>query len=143
MSNKTPVILVDVDGTIALRGDRDPYDHSVAMEDAVNWPVVWTVEALAKQKQWRIIIVSARDEEFREITEYWMFRHGIMEDRLALLMRPHRDPRADAQVKYSLYNEHIAPQYDVQVVFDDRDKVVHMWRFHLNLPCFQVAPGDY
>lgn len=144
MSNeKQKVILVDVDGTIALRGDRDPYDHSVAMEDEVNWIVVKAVEALAYGNDWRIIIVSAREEKYRDITEYWLFRHGIMEDRIALLMRPTNDPRADAQVKRSLYDAHIAPYYDVQVVFDDRARVVHMWRSELNLTCFQVAPGLY
>ena len=32
-----PVVLCDIDGTIALRGDRSPYDHDASMEDAVNW----------------------------------------------------------------------------------------------------------
>jgi hypothetical protein len=27
-------------------------------------------------------------------------------------------------------------------VFDDRDKVVAMWR-SMGVPCFQVAPGDF
>ena len=31
----------------------------------------------------------------------------------------------------------------VRVVFDDRDKVVRLWRDDLELPCFQVAWGDF
>jgi hypothetical protein len=31
---------------------------------------------------------------------------------------------------------------EIECVFDDRDKVVAMWR-RRGIPCFQVAPGDF
>jgi hypothetical protein len=31
---------------------------------------------------------------------------------------------------------------EIECVFDDRDKVVNMWRKR-GIPCFQVAPGDF
>ena len=38
--------LFDVDGTLALRGDRDPYDWSSADFDKPNAPVIATLQAL-------------------------------------------------------------------------------------------------
>lgn len=137
-------IIVDIDGTIALRGDRDPFDHSIAMEDAVNWPVVKAVNALVTAYDWRVILVSGRAEKFREITDYWLWTHGIFQfpNRIALHMRPDSDTRPDQDVKRDIYIDLIAPDYDVQIIFDDRNKVVNMWR-ELKLPCFQVAEGNY
>ena len=142
MTHKLPAILVDIDGTIALRGDRDPYAHEHAMEDAVNRPVVEVVNALVFKYAWRVILVSARKEKFREITEYWLWRHTVLPYRDALLMRADDDQRADQHVKRDIYFSLVEPTYAVQMVFDDRDRVVKMWR-ELGLTCFQVAPGDY
>lgn len=135
-------VLVDVDGTIALRGDRDPYAHEHAMEDAVNIPVVNAVEAMVRAYGWKVVIISARKEKYREITDYWLWTHGLFENRAALLMRKNDDQRGDPQVKRDMYEKEIAPHYDVQTVFDDRTRVVKMWR-ELGLTCFQVAEGDY
>lgn len=139
---KQNVVLVDIDGTIALRGDRDPYAHEHSMEDAVNLPVVNAVEALVKAFGWKVILVSARKEKFREITEYWLWTHDLFNDRVALYMRANDDQRGDPQVKRDIFERRIAGQYDVQMVFDDRTRVVRMWR-EIGLTCFQVAEGDY
>lgn len=137
-------VVVDIDGTIALRGDRDPFDHSVAMEDAVNWPVVIAVNGLVMAYDWKVLLVSGRQEKFREITDYWLWTHGIFQfpNRAALLMRADDDTRPDQDVKREIYIDLIAPEFDVQMIFDDRDRVVKMWR-ELKLPCFQVAEGNY
>lgn len=143
MDNKLLAVLVDIDGTIALRGDRDPYAHEHAMEDAVNWPVVYAVDALHAVYHARIVLVSARKEKFREITEYWLWKHQIFAGQIDVLhMRPNKDQRADQHVKRDIYLSLVEPTYKVQVVFDDRDRVVKMWR-ELGLTCFQVAPGGY
>lgn len=134
------VILVDIDGTIALRGDRGAHDHDQAMEDGVNWDIVNIVESL--YYKYNVILVSGRDEKYRVITEYWLHAHGIMPYRLALLMRPLGDNRPDEVVKEEIYKQQIWPHYKVVGVFDDRDKVVAMWR-RLGLTCLQVADGAY
>jgi hypothetical protein len=59
-----------------------------------------------------------------------------------LLMRTEGDHRSDDIVKKEIYEKRIAPQYDVVIVFDDRDKVVKMWR-DLGLLCGQVYYGDF
>ena len=131
-------IIVDIDGTLALMGDRNPYDLSRVGEDGVNYPVqqvVWWACGL-----WNVILCSGREESAREATEAWLDACGIPYD--ALLMRPTGDRRQDAVVKAELFDQHIRHQYDVQFVLDDRDQVVKMWR-SLGLTCFQVAEGDF
>jgi hypothetical protein len=141
---KRPAILVDIDGTIALRGTREPHDHDASMEDAVNWPVVKIIDALYQSGNWHIVFLSGRQEKYREVTEYWIWRHNLVGDWPVptLFMRATGDQRKDDIVKRELYDTYVAPHYDVQVVFDDRNTVVKMWR-ELGLTCFQVAEGDF
>lgn len=141
---KTPAILVDIDGTIALRGDREPHDHEASMEDAVNWPVVKVITSTWMGQDWLIVLMSGRQEKYRDVTEYWLWRHGIFACpvRPPLFMRATKDQRKDSVVKRELYEACVAPYFDIQVVFDDRQSVVDMWR-ELGLTCFQVAKGDF
>lgn len=57
-------------------------------------------------------------------------------------MRPADDNRDDALVKYELFNKYVRDNYDVLGVFDDRNRVVDMWR-RIGLTCYQVAEGDF
>ena len=66
--------------------------------------------------------------------------NGIPFDRL--LLRRTGDQRADNIVKAEIYDNHIAPHYEVIGVVDDRRSVVEMWRSR-GLVCFQVAEGDF
>ncbi len=137
-----PIILVDIDGTIALRGDRPPHDHDSSMEDAVNWPIVRICDALYKSGQYDVMLMSGRQEKYRAVTEYWLFRQEILQYRLDLLMRKTGDERSDAEVKRELFERHPYLRRRVWAVFDDRNPVVSMWR-SLGLTCLQVAEGDF
>ena len=57
-------------------------------------------------------------------------------------MREKGDHRGDEIVKKEIYDNQIKPIYDVMCVFDDRDKVVKMWRDE-GLLCCQVYYGDF
>ena len=57
-------------------------------------------------------------------------------------MRPHGDYTPDNELKLAWLREAHNANTVPDVVFDDRDKVVRMWREN-NVPCFQVAPGDF
>ena len=138
--SRMQAILCDIDGTIALRGDRAPHDHESSMEDAVNYPIVQICDAIAQRMP--VILVTGRDECHRDVTEYWLGAHNIMPYRQALIMRPAGDQRPDEIVKRELYEQQIQPHYDVLFVLDDRDKVVKMWR-QLGLACLQVAEGNF
>ena len=45
-------------------------------------------------------------------------------------------------MKEEIYQQHIAGQYNVKFVLDDRQQVVDMWR-SLGLTVFQVDEGDF
>jgi hypothetical protein len=57
-------------------------------------------------------------------------------------MRKYGDFRQDSIVKQEIYEQLIAPDYDILCVLDDRQQVVDMWR-EIGLTCLQVAPGDF
>jgi hypothetical protein len=141
VSSLPRAVLVDVDGTLAIRGRRSPYDWSRVGEDDPNPPVIELVQLIAAAGRHRIILLSGRDEVCRLQTEMWLDAQRVPYDELYL--RPHRDNRKDAIVKVELYRRHIAPRFEVAFVLDDRDQVVRAWREELGLPCFQVAYGDF
>ncbi len=133
--------LVDIDGTLSLRGSRDPYDWRRVDEDGPNQPVVLAVQALAAHPiTAAIIVISGRHERARQLTSRWLERHDVPYKKL--VMRPDDDYRPDDIVKEELFRKEIEPWYTVAGVIDDRAKVVAMWR-RLGLVCFQVAEGDF
>lgn len=140
MDERPEAVIFDVDGTLALRGDRDPYDWSSAGADKPNGPVVRVLHALARSGI-AIVYVSGRVEDARSITENWIDREIGVGGRLYL--RRSGDTRRDAIVKRELHDQHIRNSFTVLMVFDDRNQVVRMWRDELSLPCFQVADGDF
>ena len=132
-------ILCDIDGTVALMGDRSPYDTSQVGEDEPNHDVIGVLLALADHHH--VVFMSGRDESCRADTEQWLRRHvGI--HGWGLHMRPAGDRRRDSIVKAELFDQHIRGRFDVIAVLDDRQQVVDMWR-ELGLTCLQVAPGDF
>lgn len=135
-------VIFDLDGTFAFLGDRSPYDASKAEGDEVNAAVHFVYEAIRRgHPETAIFLVSGRDERWRPETERWLTRHDITYD--GLYLRRKGDRRKDTVVKREIYEAHIAGRYLVRVVFDDRDQVVRLWRDDLDLPCFQVAWGDF
>ena len=135
-------VIFDLDGTFAFLGDRSPYDAGRAEHDEVNQAVHFVYEAIRCGKPGTaVLLVSGREDRWRAETERWLERHGIIAD--GLFMRRAGDRRKDTVVKREIYERHIAGRYTVRVVFDDRDQVVRLWRDELDLPCFQVAWGNF
>lgn len=146
-------VLIDIDGTVALHGDRDPYDTTRYHEDTPNTPVIEAIHNEDRMVE-AIIFCSGRSEEFREVTEKWLVEHvaPIGEEDIftigpgmggwQLLMRPAGDTRNDAVVKLELFDKHIRDHYDVRRVYDDRDRVVAAWR-SIGLTVLQVAEGNF
>lgn len=141
MTTRPRAVLVDIDGTLAHRGDRSPYDWSRVGEDEPNPAVIELVQTIAAAGRHRIILMSGRDEVCRQQTEVWLDAQVVPYE--ALHMRPHKDNRKDSIVKAELYRHHIEGRYDVAWVVDDRDQVVRMWREELGLTCLQVAEGNF
>lgn len=147
-----PAYSFDIDGTLALMGDRrSPYDPTKYHLDEPNPPVVETLRSLTdsmwwhhgsedRGRTWAIIGLSGRSEDHREATEKWLKDHDIVLD--ALFMRKSGDNRNDGIVKAELVRDNISGVYDVIAHFDDRQRVVDSLR-HIGLPVFQVAPGNF
>lgn len=140
LPDAVPVILVDIDGTVALKGTRSPYDESKVHEDRPNRPVIAAVRSMYRAG-YRVIFMSGRTEACRYATEAWLKEH-VDVHWLGLHMRSIGDMRKDAQVKQELFDAHVRHEYNVIGVFDDRQQVVDHWRA-LGLTVFQVAPGDF
>jgi hypothetical protein len=132
--------IVDIDGTLALKGGRSAYDWARVGEDEPNEPVLAVVRALVRDG-YHIIFMSGRMEQCRHATIAWL--NGQHLDALHLHMRPDDDYRPDEVLKRELYEAHVKGQYEVMGVIDDRAKVVRMWRDELGLTCLQVAPGEF
>lgn len=139
--NKTPCVLVDVDGTLAQMAGRSPYDWARVGEDKVNEPVADLVRQLHVHDDTKIIIMSGRDGSCKEETVKWLNDNDIPFD--DIFMRTAGDQRKDSVVKEELFYNHIEPNYRVRFVLDDRDVCIKLWREVLNLPCFQVNYGDF
>lgn len=138
-------IIVDIDGTLAHMGDkRSPYDESKVLLDDPDWDVIESVmsEYLYDPERTRIIIMSGRHETCRADTEAWLRKYGVIYHHL--FMRAADDNRGDDVVKYELYLHHVfGTGKHVAKVYDDRDRVVHMWRKFLGLKVYQVAYGAF
>jgi predicted kinase len=130
--------LVDIDGTVAIKGDRDIYDGSKAHLDTVNEDVAEVIRMLSVDHP--MIYMSGRSDEHREVTEAWLAAHGLIADHLH--MRASGDHRKDSAVKHELFDKHVRHNYNIRGVFDDRNQVVEMWRA-IGLTVFQVADGNF
>lgn len=139
---KPKVWLVDIDGTVALRGERGPFDWDRVGEDKPNGPVIAVVRALMCDSQ-EIRYVTGRMEQCRGETVAWLRKH-VMSSTLPidLYMREDDDYRRDEVLKREIYETRIREHFDVAGVIDDRARVVVMWR-SLGLTCFSVAEGNF
>ncbi|MBE8726800.1 AAA family ATPase [Flavobacterium hungaricum] len=133
-------IICDLDGTLALMNGRNPFDASKCDEDEINNPVA-NVLRNYKKLGYEILLVSGREDRYKEPTLRFLQQHEIEYD--DLIMRKTKDSRKDSIIKTEIYNEFIKDKYFVEFVLDDRNQVVDTWRNDLKLPCFQVYYGDF
>ena len=130
------VVVCDIDGTIAdcthrvhhVKGDMKNWKAFFAeMEKDEPRTDVWeNVKNDAIAHDAEIILVSARPEDYREVTEQWL-RDSGMTEYTHLVMRRKGDKRPDTDVKSDIYRRYLQ-QYDIIKVFDDRPSVIAMWR---------------
>lgn len=137
------VIISDIDGTLALIGDRDPFNPETVENDILNNAVANILHVYAAQREVpvEIILLTGRFERYRGQTETWLLKHGI--ENHHLYMRPDNDRRPDILFKKDIYHRHIAGRYEVLFILEDRDRIVSMWRRELGLTCLQVEYGNF
>lgn len=132
-------IICDLDGTLAIRNDCEPYLFEKARDDDINLAVKLILQLCIKDGI-EILLVSSRQEKYRGVTLDWIFWHEV--PFTTLRMRPTGDQRRDEIVKKEIYETYIKPEYEILFVLDDRDRVVKMWR-DLGLNCWQVNYGNF
>lgn len=134
-------IIVDVDGTVAdCTGVRSPYDTTKYHLDKPKEDVIRLVRDLHYKCGYKVIFCSGRHEEFFDVTEEWLFQH-VKVPIEGLFMR-YENGTEDSVIKSELFNRHILGNYNIVSVFDDRDRVVDMWRAR-GLLVNQVQRGDF
>lgn len=144
-----PLYIFDLDGTLALNEHRahllpnwDAY-FAACDKDQPNWPVIDTMHILQESGA-EIRIWSGRSRAVRDQTMIWICRClGTVWSHVDLQMRQVKDHRPDEVLKLE-WLQQLDPhdRRRLVAVFDDRDKVVAMWRSN-GVACFQVAPGDF
>jgi len=149
-------IIFDLDGTLALIDDRRAlstkdngkidwdifFDPNNINLDKPNQPVI-KVAQMFKDSGFRIVILSGRLKTTKDVTKKWLEKFNVPFD--VLKMRPDNKQfkfMSDDDLKQGWLDSLFTNKEDVFAVFDDRNKVVDMWRSN-GLNVFQVAEGDF
>lgn len=159
-----PLYIFDLDGTLA---DIEHRKHHI-MGAVKDWPAFFaackddkpieatiaTLNALrtAGAETW---IWTGRSDEVRAQTIEWLCKNHCFGRSVGTLprwpfaaperfmMRKAGDHRPDHELKSEWLAQIEPPEYKrLTAVFEDRDRVVQMWRA-AGVPCFQVAPGAF
>ncbi|OIQ20633.1 MAG: hypothetical protein BM556_01470 [Bacteriovorax sp. MedPE-SWde] len=149
MSQKKSAIIIDLDGTLTncdhrvhhLNGeikDWDSFYGGLGEDDLHDW--CKELMCAMSQRGHELIIVTGREEKYKEETKSWLERHDISYS--YLYMRNLDDHRSDSVIKSEVYNNYIVEQYNILFVLDDRKSVVKMWR-DLGLVCLQCDWGEF
>jgi predicted kinase len=140
LPNLPKITIFDLDGTLThANGKRSYFDWYKCDRDDLD-QVVYRAYQRHLAAGDTIFIITGREEYARESTELWLSTYAPGYQRL--LMREKDDRRPDYVVKAELYNEHIKGKFNVEVIYEDKPKVVDMWR-ELGLKVFQVSKGDH
>jgi predicted kinase len=134
--------LWDLDGCLALHDGRGPYEFDKVETDLVNLEVARQLR-MHYEAGILVILFSGRKSEFREHTERWLAANRKLIPYHDLFMRPLDNNDADDIVKLWMFDKYIRDNYNVLGVWDDRNRVVSMWRNGLKLHCNQVAFGAF
>ncbi len=141
-------MLWDLDGTLNICEQRSKFNWDditgcteVMRNHQPNWPLISMANAMQAhcQPTAHNLIVTARPERYRTVTEWWLERYKVKYS--GLYMRPDDNVQPDAEVKRAILHE-LRKKYNIWYVVEDRAKVVEMWREE-GVLCLQCAEGNY
>lgn len=151
-----PLYIFDLDGTLSLAHHRQPIldnkddshrwqkFYAACDKDEPNAPVIRVMESLRLLAE--VWIFSGRSGEVRDKTIAWLTHHTSFtawDLETKLRMRDEGDYTADDVLKKQWLDSMLVDDRSRLVAtFDDRDRVVKMWR-ESGIQCFQVAPGAF
>ncbi len=144
---KKDTVIFDLDGTLALIGHRRKYITGKKKnwnrffeecdKDTPNMPVI-KMNKLLYDAGYKVIILSGRSRQVEDKTFKWLNENNVKYH--MILMREKNDFTPDEVLKKDWLDT--LEKEKILCVFDDRDKVVNMWRNN-NITCFQVAEGEF
>ena len=147
------IVIFDLDGTLAdittrrniSTKDNGKMDWSILQDpknidlDIPNQKVVDMLHMIDNTDRFQIWILSGRSDATQDATIDWLSKYGINYDHL--IMRPQKHLfMPDNDFKQMVLDD--IGVDNVDMVFDDRQQVVDMWRKN-GLTCFQVADGNF
>lgn len=127
-------IICDIDGTLCnidhrlhyVRGEQKDWDSFFhAMKDDEPRPEIIDILCDKAAEGYRILLVSGRPEEYRGLTQRWLFNFGV--PYTDLFMRPKGDHRPDTEIKQEILDRYFKKEL-IDLVIDDRPSVIRMWR---------------
>lgn len=146
VSTKIPAVIFDMDGTLC---DVTSIRHHVLDRRRRNYkafhylsifcpPIDWVL-ALAKKHHAEgkaVLIVTAREEEWRHITESWSSQNEV--PYRSVHMRKQGDKRKDKIIKGEILDL-LLETYDIEHAYDDNPTVIELWQ-EREIP-HTVVPG--
>ena len=152
-------IIFDIDGTLMNRDHRlhflekkrkDWHSFMSKIDDDTPYQDMQNLLfSIYSDDNNRVIFCSGRTDNYREVTLKQL--SGLLklsetpvsiQKEIVLYMRAEGDRRQDDLVKSDLLDKIRIDGFDPVIAFDDRDKVVKMWR-ERGLRCLQVDRGDF
>lgn len=145
--NRPKIKVYDIDGTLVdvssvrhhvVSGIKEKNFDKFHRASVDCPPIDWVVEDARKAKAegYGVFQVTARDEQYRSLTSWWLAEHEVPSDKLE--MRPLKDQRADYLVKRDIVNR-LLLDYDIVEAHDDNPNIWVLWE-EFDIPCVKV-PG--
>lgn len=145
------MIVFDLDGTLALddhrnhllKGETKKWDEyfDACHDDDANLPIVRVALALHEKRE-TLGLWTGRSARVQTKTWQWLRDHNLYFIFDQFRMRSLGDHTDDHILKAQWLAEQQQTSDPVTLVFEDRQRVVDMWRAH-GIPCCQVAPGAF
>ena len=146
------MIVFDLDGTLALDHHRrhhllkDPKDWDsyfrACGDDEPNSALVELVRMIWWSGGFTLGLWSGRSASVNVETLGWLDKHQLTGKFHQTRFRSADDRTEDTELKRSWLHQQNATGDPVTLVFEDRQRVVDMWRSE-GITCCQVAPGDF
>lgn len=138
-------VIFDMDGTLCdvsgvrhhLLRSHDPFRHfHEASIDCPPHPDVVLAARQAHEEGLAVLIVTAREARFRNVTAMWLALHDVPSD--VMYMRATGDFRPDYVIKEEILTK-IKREFTVIEAWDDNPSVIDLWRSEGILT--HVVPG--
>ncbi len=124
--NLPSAIICDIDGTLAIRGERAIYDFEHCDVDRVCQEVKQVLDMTKNQMETKILLVTGRDEIYRGATDRWLLTNAISYD--TLYMRSSWDRNQNEATKEQIYKTFIKDKFNILFVMEDTKQAIQMWK---------------